>query len=66
MVDRLEDRSIRAHLWGIPKGFGILLFLPNGSQCDCEQSYYFLRNSERMNSKKKFKEQRVTGPIQPI
>ena len=53
MVDRLEDRSIRAHLWGIPKGFRMSLFLASGSQCDCEQSYCFLRNSGGMNLKKK-------------
>ena len=53
MVDKLEDKSVRTHLWGIPKGFGMLLSLLDGSQCDCEQSYYFFENSERMNSKRK-------------
>ena len=42
MIDKLEDRSVRAHLWGIPKGFKMSLFLSNGSQYDCKQSYYFL------------------------
>ena len=53
MVDKLEDRSMRAHLWNISKRFGISLSLSNGSQCDYEQSYYFLENSGRMNSKRK-------------
>ena len=53
MVDKLENRIVRAHLWGIPKGFGMSLSLLNDSQCDCEQSYYFFENSERTNSKRK-------------
>ena len=53
MVDRLEDRSVRAHLWSILKGFEMSLSLPSGSQCDCEQSYCFLGNSGRMNLKRK-------------
>ena len=53
MMDRLEDKSVRAHLWGIPKGFEMSLFLPSSSQCDCEQLYYFFKNSGRMNSKRK-------------
>ena len=53
MVDMLENRSVKAHLWSIPKRFEMLLFLSSGSQCDCEQSYYFLKNSGRMNSKRK-------------
>ena len=54
MVDKLEDRSVRACLWDIPKGFGMSLSLPSGSQFDYEQSYYFLGNSGRMNLKKNF------------
>ena len=46
MMDRLEDRFVRARLWDIPKGFGMSLSFLSGSQRDCEQSYYFLRNSD--------------------
>ena len=53
MMDRVEDRSIRARLWGIPKRFGISLSLLSGSQCDCEHHTIFFGNSRRMNLKKK-------------
>ena len=53
MVDKLEDRSMRARLCDIIKEFGMSLSLSSGSQYDCEQSYCFLENSERMNSKRK-------------
>ena len=53
MVDKLEDRSVKARLCGIPKGFEISLCLSNDSQCDYKQSYYFLKNSEKINLKRK-------------
>ena len=43
MTDKLETGSMRAHFIRYPKEFGILLFLFNASQCDCELSYCLLK-----------------------
>ena len=53
MVDKLADRSVKPHLWVIPKEFEMSLCLSSGSQYDYEQSYNFLESSGRINPKRK-------------
>ena len=66
MVDKLEDRSVRAYLWGIPKGFEMLFFFPMVHNVIMSNYTIFLEIVGGWTQRQISKEQRVIGPIQPI